>query len=305
MPVFNWLGDVAWVGGKEGNTKAAALARYFRGTWTVTVGSTVTGSYGTTLQSYYGPYITHVMDTSFGGITGFLGNYLNDASPFLSGLMGISGYVTWIYGPNITVNYGGPLATITRAASFTKTAQTADKKDVPLGLWGDGSGLVPDFTPAGKNPQGPEALAINAADQSLVTVINILSLVLNITVATLELAVKFAYSNYDPKLDQMSAYDPSKDSSPTGGDIMDQIVVQLAPRIMGVIYSMEKAGSLESWWMAAKKPVVDFFVAWAAAQPSAEEFRHVLEGRMENGTDDVAQAAAVESSILANLLKIA
>jgi hypothetical protein len=203
------------------------------------------------------------------------------------------------------VNYGGPVATVTRAASFTKTAQTADKKDVPLGLWGEGSDLAADFTPAGKDPKGPEALAINEADKALVEVVNILSLVLNLTVAALELAVKFAYSNYDPKLDQMSAYDPSKDSSPTGGDVMDFIVTQLPPRIMGVIYSMEKSGNLESWWMAVKKPVVDFYIAWVNAQPSPESYREVLGARVQQGTEDVAQAAALQTNILAALLKLA
>jgi hypothetical protein len=303
MPVFNWLGDVAWAGGELGNTKAYALARYFRGTWTVTVGTTLTGSYGTTQQSYYGPYITHVVDTSFGGIAGFLGNYLNDSSPFMGLLTGISGYVTWIYGPNITVNYGGPLVTITRAGSFTKTAQTVDKKDVPLGLWGKDTGLIVDFTPAGKDPKGPEAEAIRDADQALVEVVNILSLVLNLTVAALELAVKFGYSNYDPQLDQMSGYDPSKDNSPTGGDIMDFIVTQLPPRIMGVIYAMEKAGSLESWWMAVKKPVVEFFAAIASGISYADSYIGAKMDKVQKWLDDVGEVIAMMIKILSAVLK--
>jgi hypothetical protein len=303
MPVFNWLGDAAWVGGKLGNTKAAALARYFRGTWTVTVGTTLTGSYGTTQQSYYGPYITHVVDTRFGGIAGFLGNYLNDVSPFMGLLTGISGYVTWVYGPNITVNYGGPVATVTRAASFSKTAQTADKKDVPLGLWGEGTGLIADFTPAGKDPKGADAKAINEADQAIVTVVNILSLILNLTVAALELAVKFAYSDYDPKLDHMSGYDPSKDNSPTGGDVMDFIVTQLPPRLMGVIYAMEKAGSLESWWMAAKKPVVDFFDDVINGIDYASTYIGAKMKELQQGIEDVGEAIAALIKILAALLK--
>jgi hypothetical protein len=305
MPVFNWLGDIAWAGGKLGNTKAYALARYFRGTWTVTVGTTLTGSFGTTQQSYYGPYITHVIDTRFGGIAGFLGNYVNDASPFMNLLTGISGYVTWIYGPNITVNYGGPVGQITRATSFTKTAQTAKKEDVPLGLWGEGTDLDPFWKPAGEDPKGEQAKALLAADKVVVKWVNVLSLILNLTVASLELAVKFGYSNYDPQLKELSGYDPSADNSPTGGDVMDFIVTQLPPRIMGVIYSMEKAGSFESWWMAVKKPVVDFYEAWVAAQPSADSYRQVLEAKVEQGTDDAIQAAASETSILAALLKVA
>jgi hypothetical protein len=299
MPVFNFLGDAAWVGGELGSTKAYALARYFRGTWTVTVGTTITGSYGTTQQSYYGPYITHVVDTRIAGLLGFLGNYVNDTSPFMGLLTGISGYVTWIYGPNITVNYGGPVATVTRATSFTKTAQTADKKDMPLGLWGKDTDL--DYTPAGNDPKGPDAAAIKEADKALVEVVNILSLVLNLTVAALELAVKFGYSNYDPKLDQMSGYDPSQDNSPTGGDVMDFIVTQLPPRIMGVIYAMEKAGSLESWWMAVKKPVVDFFKAVLSGIEYAASYVLAKMKEVQQGIEDVINAVVLVIKILAAL----
>jgi hypothetical protein len=244
------------------------------------------------------------VDTRFGGIAGFLGNYLNDVSPFMGLLTGISGYVTWIYGPNITVNYGGPVATITRAPSFTKTAQTADKKDIPLGLWGPDTDLVQDYVPAGKDPKGPEALAIKAADEALLKGVNILSLILNLTVAALELAVKFAYSNYDPKLQELTGYDASADNSPTGGDIMDFIVTQLPPRIMGWIYALEKAGSWHSWWMAVKKVVVDFFKAVVSGVEYAGSYISAKMKEVEQGIKDVTHGIEQMIAILAALMGI-
>ena len=318
MGVFNWLGDAAWVGGKLGNTKAMALARYFTGTWTVTIGNAVTGNYGTTLQSYYGPYITHVMDSRFGGIAGFLGSYLNEVSPLMGMLLGISGYVTWIYGPNITVNYGGPVANITRASSFTKTAQTRgqigspmfddqarpvwlkERQDVPLGLWGSGTDLTPDLTPAGKDPKGPEAKAINEADEGIRTAVNVLSLVLNLSVAALELAVKFAYSNYDPGKG-LQAYNPADDNSPLGGDILDFIVVLLAPRIMAIIYCIEVAGSCGAWGEAALKEAKDLAadVAGAVAYP----FKY-LGAKLAEGAHQTQDGAASLEQMIKDLLRI-
>jgi hypothetical protein len=269
MGVFDWIGDVASLGPKDNK-----FAKYFTGSWSVTIGTAIQGNYGTTLQSYFGPYITHVVDTSLG--VGFLvGKYVNELAvgwPFPEGTFsqfggnvvgslftGIGGYVTWVYGPNITVNYGGPVGTITRAKSFTKTAYTADAQGIPLGLIGKGT----DLKPAGAAPKGIDAETMASGDKKILEAINLLSAVLNYTIAILELTVKFAYSSFttsettDPNTNEIIEQpNPSEDNYPLGK--IDFILGQLPPRIMAFIYSIDTVGSFEFWGTANANKVKAF-----------------------------------------------
>jgi hypothetical protein len=242
MGVF---GLVSLIGSHVGSDDTQKL---FKGQWDVTLGSFVQGIYGTTIQSYYGAYITHVVDGSVMGLGGLVGDYLNDSNP-LFGAFGISGYVTWIFGPNITVNYGGPVAVIQRAPSITKTGKTPPKnKDDP------GTPIPLPSMPAmiGYKPSGEPTTSgddIAAADESTLTAVTLLSLMMNLMIASGELAVKFKYSDYDP----------AKDNQPVGGTIVDTFASLIVPAMMGVIYNIEKAGGYESWTKAAGKQAKDIY----------------------------------------------
>jgi hypothetical protein len=285
MGALNLFGLLMSGLGKLGAKGAADVARFFRGTWSVTVGNAIQGIFGTTIQSYYGPYITHVMDSEALGIAGFFGKYMNDPisnSPWKSLLFGIDGYVTWIYGANITCNYGGPVAVIQRATALSKTGQvfkyaSSDPKDLtsqktakPL------SWSLKDYTAEGDKPKSDDIEATAAADGATLKAINILSIVLNLTVAILELTVKFGYSSYDPKKDanRLQSYDPSADDSNLSSDspvpdIIDVVIALLVPRLMNIIYGIEKAGWNESFAATCLKQAGDFFkdVASAIAYP--------------------------------------
>jgi hypothetical protein len=251
MTALNWIGAYESVFG----SKDSMFGKYFKGTFGVTIGDAISGNYGTTLQSYFGPYITHCVDTRWLGLAGFLGRYLNDLDPFMGMVAGIGGYVTWVYGPNITVNYGGPAGTISRAKSFTKTAYTAEKTGIPLGLWGSETDLVP--APKGQPPKGVEADEIATADKKVLLAVNLLSMLLNYTVAALELAAKFKYSSFDPNDKHITLPDPSEDNYPLGG--IDFVLGKIPSRIMGVIYCLELAGSWSTWGENWVKGAKDFF----------------------------------------------
>jgi hypothetical protein len=274
MGVFDWIGTgntaLQTLGIEDKNSK---FSKYFKGSWSVTVGTAIQGNFGTTVQSYYGPYITHVVDTSFGGVGFLAGQYLNEIFPIPVGthnqfdsnvlgslVFGISGYITWVYGPNITASYGGPTGTITRAKSFEKTAyaQAPTKTGLPLGLSGKGT----DLTPAGAPPDGVDAVTMANADKKVLLVVNLLSLVLNITVAVTELVVKFAYSSFhsadpnDPTDNEtIEQPNPSEDNYPLTG--IDFGITLLATRMMAIIYATETAGSFETWAAASAKKAKD------------------------------------------------
>jgi hypothetical protein len=256
MGVFDWIGLGASLFGSE------KFAKHFKGSWGVTIGTAISGNYGSTMESYYGPYITHVVDTPIFNLAFLAGRYFNPLDPFSGTVLGgMGGCVTWVYGPNTAVTYGGPYSEVTRAKIFSKTAYTAEtpevpKAGIPLGLWGPGTDLIP--APKGNPPKGLEAFEIATADKKTLLVVNLLSVLLNVTVATLELAAKFKYSSFNPddknKLEQP---DPTEDDYPLGG--INFILSFLPTRIMGLIYTLELAGSLEAWGKAWVKAAKDFF----------------------------------------------
>jgi hypothetical protein len=279
MGVFDWIQDIDTARGMvDPGFKNSKNAKKFMGSWSVTIGTVITGNYGTTLQSYYGPYITHVVDTGMLGLGYWAGQYLNElglptfiapegtfsqfGNNFLASLLGgIGGFVTWVYGPNITVNYGGPAGTITRAKMFKKTAYTSEKGKfgIPLGLVGKDIKL----TPAGAPPEGVLATEMATADKKILEAVNLLSILLNYTVAILELTAKFAYSSFhsaDPKdptdNDTLEQHDPSEDDYPLSA--IDFVVGALPPRIMAMIYTIETAGSFEFWGTATASKLKAF-----------------------------------------------
>jgi hypothetical protein len=270
MGVFDWIG----MGESILGPKNSKIDKELSGSWSVTIGTAIQGNYGTTLQSYYGPYITHCVDTSWLGL-GFLANrFLNELAPgwpipegtfsqfggnVLGSLFsGIGGYVTWVYGPNITATYGGPTGTITRAKSFTKTAYPSDP--LPLGLLlGKKEKALPP-APAGSSPNGVDAVALANKDKKVLLMVNLLSWVLNLTIAALELAVKFEYSSYHPNPDPdqnniLEQPNPSEDNYPLGG--INFILGAVPPRIMAFIYTVETAGSFEFWGPSSAKKAKD------------------------------------------------
>jgi hypothetical protein len=85
--------------------------------------------------------------------------------------------------------------------------------------------------------------------------------------------------------------------------VMDFIVTQVPPRLMGIIYSMEKAGTLGSWWMAAKKPVVDFLKAVTGAIAYPVNYVEAKTKEATQGLEDVIKALALAIETLNALLK--
>jgi hypothetical protein len=298
MSALNWIGTGAGLLGKITDDKAAAalkkFSRYFQGTFGVTIGNAIAGNFGTTLQSYYGPYITHCVDTKWMGAAGFLGNFLNASNAFESSLVsGVGGYVTWVYGPNITVNYGGPAGTVYRCKKFEKTASY-------LGPWGDAEDPL-DYIPhpKGEKPKGPEAEVISDADKAMAKVVTALSVVLNLMVAILEVAAKFTYTNYDssPNLP-----DPSDNNYPLGG--INLALGFVPPRLMGLIYAIERAGSLETFGSAWVKCAKDFLIDVVTLMGAAKDEKAKLQSASWSAEDAIAMILAA-ITVLAAILGLA
>jgi hypothetical protein len=279
MGVFDWLGTASNILGWD------AIASKFRGTFAVTCGDAISGIFGTTIQSYYGPYITHVVDARWGGLGGLVGAYLNESSALL-GLLGVNGYVTWVYGPNITVNYGGPVSVIQRAAVLNKTATkpTEPKDPIPL----DVLKSPPDFAPTGEKTTSGDDIA--AADRDTLNMVHFLSLVLNLTVATLELTVKFKYTDFDP----------TKDNQPVSAKHIDTAISLLVPSMMGMIYGIEKAGGVESWGSAVAKNAKDIVedVVKVVTYPFTKHQKAKTKEAAQATTDAVGLIALLIDSLL-------
>src|SRR5262245_3814912 len=90
----------------------------FTGAFSVTIGDTVSGSYGAYYDNYFGPYVLMCCDPE-AMLLGPLEHYL----PLASGLMsGIGGMVTFCYGPSISSTYVGAQVAVRRAPNVGKSS---------------------------------------------------------------------------------------------------------------------------------------------------------------------------------------
>lgn len=171
------MGIMEWIdGGMEiaDFEKPAAM----KGSFGVTIGDAVAGFFGARYTHIFGSEVKLVCDPE-DMLFGQLEHYL----PLTSALLGgIGGQATFVYGSNIGATYWGPKVEIRRAPTHNKCSDYI----LPHAKF---IGPVP-------NPASGLAKPVDPIDEAMCAAVAVLSVLVCVVPAALELAIRFKYPAY-------------------------------------------------------------------------------------------------------------
>jgi hypothetical protein len=206
-------------------------ADWWKGSFSVTMGDALLGTFGSYNSHTFGSQITLVADPEeilFGKIA--------EAIPLVSALVGgIGGSTTFVYGSTTTATYLGPATEIRRAPSISKTTK------YQLPRVGD------KMTGAGDGATDP-------IDMALCVAVGALSALIVLVPAVMELVIRFKYSQYGQPA---SSSEHSGSGSGEGHgesegqgrtpEILKTCACMITTRLMGLLKMLETKGSLLQW----------------------------------------------------------
>lgn len=236
------------------------FANYFKGSQTITLGGAHTGVYGHREDHIYTDDTKLVVSGGWLGLKAFagaatsVGSILDNLRP--------GGNTTFSYGVLNELVYGGPRVRILRGNSITKVSSMPLAESGYAGVMGSPASAWK--WPEDNNwlfPTDTKAKEIVAQDGSTATGILALSVLLTISTAALELALRFAYPECGPVSRKYAAKSPEdrnkEEEIPRGaegGEFGVSLAAKMAPSlIMGIIYGVEMAGSFSEWVSAQKE----------------------------------------------------
>lgn len=234
---------------------AAASTMFFSGSWQADFGATGLNTYGARTQHIFGTDNKLLVGGQALGLLPILGIYINEFEG-AGKWLGVGDDVRFGYGQSIDVVYGGPRSQITRGPIINrKTYRPLGGKYWPRlpimpGIWnavekalndilsGETSEFLAANHPSLPNPlQGavmPEAFLEDLDEKYALPIFLLSQLVLLLTAAA-DLAVRFAYPEYNPQYD---ARDPSK-PIPVPPGILLGVTGFVTNILQAVIYNFE------------------------------------------------------------------
>src|SRR5262245_35381448 len=236
MGLFGWVAKGAAIGGLAGGeAERHFVSKYFTGAFQINTGTSLYGFYGERDTHGFGNDIKLVCAGSWTGLSGLLGAYLNATTGFMN-LLGMTGEASICYGPRTAITYGGPKTEVLRGPQIRKICKTDLSWDQYVG-----ASIAESL--ADEEPEQPVGEEVAAEDSKTLAALMTLSTLNNLVTASLELAIRFKYPEFDPKKDS--------DLTPK---ILNTVVTTISTILTGLIHGIETAGG---WTQLGKTGVDD------------------------------------------------
>lgn len=242
MGVFGVVGLSLDIAGAAGDKKAQELEQDFQGELNINIGTVLNAVFGTQYNHFFGSQRQLVASGRYMGVGAFLGEFLSKGG--FSSILGLSGQSEFTFGKWLRLVYGGPYVDIRRGPTIERISITppdlVDKTAEPntLNLVADELNLFQQLA----GPQDAVGLEMEAQAGLRAKSVRCLAVLLSLSTAALELAIRFKYPDYTPggsaKKQEKEDTDPF--STP---HILDETAANLSSVLMGLLYYYEAAGT--------------------------------------------------------------